>query len=96
MGGEGVGVGLADARDVRVVGVGWVGPVVFGFGEEVVWRAGAAWRGELGEGNGGLLEIVVCGVKDAVVVNGGNVGACRGFCWGGWCLRQEKAGGDQE
>lgn len=79
MGGEGVGVWLADARDVRVVGVGWVGPVVFGFGEEVVWCAGTAWRGELGEGNGGLFEVVVCGVKDAVVVNGGYVRTCGGF-----------------
>ena len=42
VGGEGVGVGLADALDVGVGGVGWIGPVAFGFGEKVVWCARAA------------------------------------------------------
>ena len=79
VGGEGVGVGLAGSRNVWVGGVGWVGPVVFGFGEEVVRCAGAAWRGEFGEGNGRLLEIAVCGVKDAVVIDSGYVRTCCGF-----------------
>ena len=79
VGGEGVGVGLADALDVGVGGVGWIGPVAFGFGEKVVWCAGAAWRREFSQGNGGLLEIAVRGLKDAVVVDGGHVRTCCGF-----------------
>ena len=79
VGGEGVGVRLARSQDVWIGGVGRVGPVVFRFGEEVVRRSGAAWRGEVSKGNGRLLQIVVCGVKDTVVVDGGYVGTCCGF-----------------
>jgi hypothetical protein len=79
VGGEGVGVRLARSRDVWIGGVGRVGPVVFRFGEEVVRRGRAAWRGEVSEGNGRLLQIVVCGVKDTVVVDCGYVGTSCGF-----------------
>lgn len=84
---EGVGVGLSGALGVGPCGIGCVGPVVFGFGVEVVRCAGASWRREGGEGNWWLLEIAICQMKDAVVVDGGNIGMCCGWGCMQWCLR---------
>jgi hypothetical protein len=65
-------------------GVGGVGEKVFGFGVEVVGGARAAGAEEGGERDGRLGEVAVGLGEDAVVVDGGYVGAggglARGFC----------------
>jgi len=76
--GEGDGVGWAGADEVGSGGCGGVGPVVFGFGVEVVGSAGGAGRGERSEWGRRLSEGAVGGLENAVVVDGGNVGTDRG------------------
>ena len=63
MGGEGGGLGMS------------AGCLRIRFGVEVVRRAGAARAGESGERDGRLGEVECGGVEDAVVVDGGYIGA---------------------
>jgi len=83
---EGVGVGCAGMLDEGASRVGWIGPVVFDLGVEVVWRAWAARAGKSGEWSRGLSEEMCSRFEDTVMIDGGDVGAR-----GGFFLRQEKA-----
>jgi hypothetical protein len=73
VGREGIGVGAAVVQDVRTGWVGGVGEVIFGFGVEVVWGAGAARARQGGEWNWRLVEVAVGEAEDPVVVDGGDV-----------------------
>ena len=79
MRGEGCRVGWAGADDVGGGGCSRVGPVVFGLGVEVVRRARGVGRRDGGKWGWGLGEGVSRGLKDAVVVDGCDVGASGGF-----------------
>ncbi len=92
MSGEGVGVGGAGVvNDEGAGGVGGIGPVVFGFGVVVVRGAGTAGAGKGCERGWRLSQVTAGGLEDAVVVDGGDVGAGRRFGLG-----QEKARGQEK
>src|SRR5216683_2344063 len=95
VGGEGLGVGCAGPLDVGGLRCGWVGPVVFGLGEEVVRAAWAAFRGERSEWSRGLGEIASGSLENAVVIDGGDVGAGACFGWGRWSLGQDARGDEK-
>ncbi len=94
VGGEGVGVELAVAMDVRSGGRVWVGEPLVGLREEVLCAAGAAFGGKRDDGNGWLAEIALRSGEDAVVVDGGDVGVRRGAS-GMEDLRVEQTRGEE-
>jgi len=87
---EGVGVGCAGALDERASRVGWIGPIVFDLGVEVVRRAWAARAGKSCEWSRGLSEEMCGRFEDTIMIDGGDVGARAGFD-----LRQEEARGEE-
>src|SRR5258708_10258761 len=95
VGGEGPGVGCAGPVDVGGLRCRWVGPVVCGLGVEVVRGGWAELRGERGEWNRGQGEIASGGLEDAVVIDGGDVGAGACFGWGRWSLGQDARGDEK-
>ena len=77
--GKGVRVGwTAGANDEGASRVGGVGPVVFGLGIEIVWGARRAGARKSGKWGRRLSKVMHCGLKYAVMVDGGDVGS------GGW------------
>lgn len=75
-------------------GAGWVsgiGKVIFGFGVKVVRGTWAAGTGKSSEWGWGLSQVTRGGLEDAVVVDGGDVGA-----GGGFGLGQEEAGSEEK
>ena len=76
---KGVGIGgAAGVNDVRAGRVRRVGPVVVGLGVIVVRATGAPRAGKCNEWSWRLRYVVLGGLEDTVMVDGGNVGASRG------------------